>query len=224
MNYEKIYYNLVSTRKARKRIKHTYYERHHVLPKCLGGKDSKENIVYLTPREHFLAHWLLIKIYPLEYKLHYALALMSGELSPKSNRQLSSKYYIRCAKAKSDAMKIRHSTNKQSNHMKTPEMRKLFSERMKGNNNPMKKYPDKHYCAYPVTVVFSDGTTQDFSYSKKAYTDLNIPRATWQYASKRNKGIPSRGIKQIIKHHKSNEQKEHLSKLAANLPNVACSA
>lgn len=37
------------------------YERHHVFPKSLGGSNAKSNIAFLTYREHFLAHWLLIK-------------------------------------------------------------------------------------------------------------------------------------------------------------------
>lgn len=36
-------------------------ERHHIVPKCLGGGNEKSNIVKLTYREHFLAHWLLTK-------------------------------------------------------------------------------------------------------------------------------------------------------------------
>jgi len=36
-----------------------YCERHHVIPKALGG--SGGTVVRLTYREHFLAHWLLTK-------------------------------------------------------------------------------------------------------------------------------------------------------------------
>ena len=38
-----------------------YYEKHHVIPKCMDGKDTEWNIVNLTFREHFLVHWLLTK-------------------------------------------------------------------------------------------------------------------------------------------------------------------
>lgn len=40
-----------------------YMERHHVLPRSEGGTDAPENLVYLTAREHFLAHWLLYRMY-----------------------------------------------------------------------------------------------------------------------------------------------------------------
>lgn len=35
------------------------YHRHHIIPKHMGGDDSKENLVYLTPEEHAEAHWEL---------------------------------------------------------------------------------------------------------------------------------------------------------------------
>jgi hypothetical protein len=43
----------------------------------LGGSDSEENLVWLTPREHWLAHKLLLKIFPKEPKIQQALWMMS---------------------------------------------------------------------------------------------------------------------------------------------------
>jgi len=75
MNYEKIYNDLMSDRLDKKllRIKEkksgTYFEGHHIIPKCKGGTGSSNrpknnpNIVLLTAREHFLAHWLLWRMY-----------------------------------------------------------------------------------------------------------------------------------------------------------------
>ena len=36
-----------------------YHERHHILPKCMGGTDCKDNLIDLYAREHFEAHRLL---------------------------------------------------------------------------------------------------------------------------------------------------------------------
>lgn len=49
--------------RARMRDLDCYYETHHIIPRSLGGGDEFENLVDLTYREHFLAHWLLTKIY-----------------------------------------------------------------------------------------------------------------------------------------------------------------
>ena len=74
MNYQKVYNQLVE--RGRIRILSGYKERHHILPKCLGGKDSNSNLTYLTAREHFLCHWLLHRIYPKNSKLTYAFWMM----------------------------------------------------------------------------------------------------------------------------------------------------
>ena len=69
MNYQKIYSQLIERAKIRnyKKLKkedknYIYLETHHILPRSLGGKDTKENLVNLTAREHFLAHLLYEKI------------------------------------------------------------------------------------------------------------------------------------------------------------------
>ena len=37
-------------------------EWHHICPTSMGGRDHPENVVLLTPREHFICHLLLFKI------------------------------------------------------------------------------------------------------------------------------------------------------------------
>jgi hypothetical protein len=64
MNYKKIYKNLIRTRKPLQRSKKEgLFHRHHIVPKALGGSNKKENIILLTPKEHFVAHRLLAKCY-----------------------------------------------------------------------------------------------------------------------------------------------------------------
>jgi len=60
--FTKIYNNIIDSAKTRTKIATEYYETHHILPKCLGGLDSDENLVSLTAREHFICHYLLVKI------------------------------------------------------------------------------------------------------------------------------------------------------------------
>lgn len=58
--------------------KFDYTECHHVIPTCCGGKDTDEdNIrIYLTYREHFIAHKILSEENPENDKLFYAHYLM----------------------------------------------------------------------------------------------------------------------------------------------------
>ena len=75
MNYAAHYDRLIA--RARGRVFEGYRERHHVLPRCMGGGDEAGNIVNLTAEEHFVAHQLLIRMYPFESKLVHAAWYMA---------------------------------------------------------------------------------------------------------------------------------------------------
>jgi len=84
MDHQKIYNQIIE--RAQSRQLEGYKEKHHIMPKCIGGLDIKENLVELTAREHFLCHILLCKIYPENLKLKQALWLMSiGKQKNKLN-------------------------------------------------------------------------------------------------------------------------------------------
>jgi hypothetical protein len=63
MNSERLYAALINNAQMRGLGKGVYFEKHHILPRGMGGKDEVSNLVRLTAREHFLAHWLLFKIH-----------------------------------------------------------------------------------------------------------------------------------------------------------------
>ena len=85
MDYQRIYEKLID--RARKRKLNEYHEKHHVIPRCMGGLDTSSNLVKLTPEEHYLAHQLLVKIHPRNDKLIYAAVMMA------SMRGISNKLY-----------------------------------------------------------------------------------------------------------------------------------
>lgn len=60
-----------------KNFKSSYFEFHHIIPRCLGGTNDKSNIIPLTAREHYLAHYLLSKINPNNEGLKFAFYIMS---------------------------------------------------------------------------------------------------------------------------------------------------
>jgi len=69
MNYQLIHDSIIDRAKTRVLPKETYTERHHIIPRCMGGTDDKSNLVDLTAKEHFIIHKLLVEIYPNEYGL-----------------------------------------------------------------------------------------------------------------------------------------------------------
>lgn len=83
MNYLKIYNALIYKAQNRKLSKNTYFEKHHIKPKCLSGNDNETNIVKLLASEHYVAHLLLCKIYPNNYKLLSAVVYMCTSNSYK---------------------------------------------------------------------------------------------------------------------------------------------
>ena len=101
MDYQKIYDSLILNARSfnRKRIRGSilYYESHHIVPKCMGGSDLKENKVLLTAREHFICHKLLVEIYPGNRKLITALLYLSCSKNKnfKHNFRISAREYER---------------------------------------------------------------------------------------------------------------------------------
>ena len=86
MNYTNIYNQIINNAKNRHNDKIQYYEKHHIIPKCLGGTDETNNLVQLTLREHFICHKLLVKIYPNNSSLIYALWIMCITTLDAKNR------------------------------------------------------------------------------------------------------------------------------------------
>lgn len=95
MDYLKHYYFLVNKAKAKNTS--GYLELHHIIPRCVFDEDlfdktgishvnDKENVVLLTAREHFVAHWLLHRAFPSNKKLGLAFWAMAGWISPDHHR------------------------------------------------------------------------------------------------------------------------------------------
>lgn len=110
-----------------------YLESHHIVPKCLGGRDDSENLVLLTAREHFVCHHLLTKF--TEGRNHHKMVLAFVMMAVGSNRhdRITSR---RAAILRADSAAARSSLLK--GKKRTPEQRKRISEAMKGRPSPKK--------------------------------------------------------------------------------------
>jgi|SRR5690625_3052550 len=92
MNYEKIYSRLIKNRLENPAT--GVVERHHIIPRCLGGDDKQDNLVYLTPREHFICHYLLAKIHGGSLWSAYYFMSQPNSNSGKGVRVTSTQYEI----------------------------------------------------------------------------------------------------------------------------------
>jgi hypothetical protein len=65
-----------------------YYEKHHIVPRCLGGSNEKQNLVLLTAKEHFLAHRILYKIYPNDRNIAFSFWGMCNQMGKNQSRYI----------------------------------------------------------------------------------------------------------------------------------------
>ena len=93
MDYKQIYNQIISNAQNRAKPE-VYTERHHILPVALGGTNDASNIVILTAREHFLAHYLLWRFSSGNAKYKMASAFNAMNMNPKdSKRYVNSRLY-----------------------------------------------------------------------------------------------------------------------------------
>lgn len=84
--YTKWYNNICS-----KDYEGEVFEIHHKIPRCMGGSDEPENLVKLSPKAHFICHWLLTKMTDgkTRHKMFWAFNFML--LKPKNLKE--TRYY-----------------------------------------------------------------------------------------------------------------------------------
>lgn len=105
MNYKKIYDQLVEKCRVRgldKSALKGYYEKHHIIPKCMGGGEENENFVLFTGREHFIAHMLLWKTHPENVSLMRAAFMMANRKISKINSRSYEALKVKVSSASSE--------------------------------------------------------------------------------------------------------------------------
>lgn len=148
--YTKWYFSIIETAKLQNRpIKNqrtklrynnqnvSYFEDHHIIPKCFGGQDIFSNIMPLTAREHYICHLLLTKMTTgkLKYQMITAFTWMAGKTS-KSAKGYNSKLYDYHRQGLLEEYRTRM---KENNPTKSLEVRQKISKANKG------KMPHNHF-------------------------------------------------------------------------------
>lgn len=157
MNYQRIYDEIIKSSKNREVL--GYYERHHIIPKSMGGSNEKTNIAKLTAREHYICHWLLYKIHRNQSMAAAWHSFIAG------NRHQSSRYtshtYVYAKRIFSNSMKERWKDP-------TSNMRAGIEKSKAGlikyyKDNPMtndhrKKIADGNHSNVQWTITFGEQT------------------------------------------------------------------
>lgn len=123
--YTRWYFRLVESIKTKNRD--CFTETHHIIPKCFGGTNNPNNLVKLTPREHYICHRLLLEMVDTpkqKKKMAYALVGMGRtNAKDKTQKRISSKQYE----------KIRNCVRKYFTGKKNP----FYGKGHFGKDNPM---------------------------------------------------------------------------------------
>ena len=127
MNYQLHYDRLIA--RARGRVVVGYRERHHVVPRCLGGGNEPKNIVELTGEEHYVAHQLLVRLHPGHAGIAYAAMKMAWQTTGNKPYGWLRRRYARS----------RIGVNYQTGMKRSDAVRAAMSESRKGRTFPNRK-------------------------------------------------------------------------------------
>lgn len=139
------YYNKhIKKCKSKKYKKGTYLEKHHILPRSLGGNNDKTNIISLSIEDHILAHYFLWKdsyksesftekekksiVYALKMMLDVHNLTVYYSLDKKLKKLIKEKSKIKEDYFKLNKGKLHHLYGTKM----SPERKKAVSERFKG--------------------------------------------------------------------------------------------
>jgi hypothetical protein len=108
MNSASIYSLLIARARSESRRKGlVYYERHHIVPRSVGGGNESGNLVLLTAKEHFVAHHLLLKMHPSSLPIQRAFWMMCNSPEGRATGKVTPSLYERTRIG--IASKFRHS-------------------------------------------------------------------------------------------------------------------
>jgi hypothetical protein len=140
MNYERIHDNIIANAKISNRSKKTgIYERHHIIMTSVGGSDTDENTVLLTPKEHFIIHYLLWKMYPDDRRYRDPIFMFKHKGAANSRLYEAARIsHILMMKENNPSLSLSEESKeskskKLKSHIKSEEHRRKISESNKGN-------------------------------------------------------------------------------------------
>lgn len=123
MNYQK-HYQLLIAKHGSSSKPEGYAEKHHILPRCQGGTNQEDNLVWFSAEAHYVAHQLLVKMNPNHFGLAHAAIMMTID---KHGKRTNNKKYSWLKKKSS---KLRSIISKGKSP--SAEARRKLSEKLKG--------------------------------------------------------------------------------------------
>ena len=180
--YFKWYSGIVNKNRTTKFLPNSGKERHHVLPKSIGGLDDKNNLVVLSSREHFICHLLLVKmLIDIKSKKRMLFALNMMRSTPQRNRYFNARLYERHKTEFQQAQRER-----MTEYMSVPENRKKgpVSDETRKKLSEISKSQDRTNWNYEKVKLKGENRTEKQQMASKKH-------------SEKLKGIPGKKAKEI---------------------------
>lgn len=196
MNYQRIHDQIIDRAKTenREKGKCVYYERHHIIPRCCGGTNDKDNLVLLTAREHFIVHKLLHFIDPENNLLFFAYRRMTIKskfnkrkflISSHEYAEIRNKFSTFISKVNQQPLSEKHKkniSNALTGKCKTKEHVENMRTALTGKKHSLKHIENNRNAQ--TGKRRSEITKKKISESKKGANNPNFNKSTW------NSGIP----------------------------------
>lgn len=179
-----------------------YFEKHHIIPKSLGGNNNQDNLVKLTAREHFICHLLLTKFTTGKAKSQMYFALNMLRVSNNyQDRYISSRIYETLKKNLSFELSKMHKGKVISDKTK-----KLISDSRKGRPSAFKGKTHTIKTKKHISI-----TNQGHTRNSKDIVKKIINSRAWYSHSEETKAKISNSNKGKHNNPKSEETKAKIS-------------
>lgn len=199
--YTRWYFNIIAAAKLREIAE--YNEKHHIIPKSLGGSNHTDNLVKLTAREHFICHRLLVKMVNHTKHRYQMWNAFSCMLYRKNKNQ------------------ERHKINSKIFENIKKEGAKIKSVRMSGKNNPMFGVKGKDHPSYGKK--WTEEHRKNASVAHQGQVRSAESRAKQSAKIKGRKQSPEHIAKRIkFGKMQSEESKEKIRQSILNMPLHVC--
>lgn len=202
MDHRRVYDALIANALSRGNVD-GYKETHHITPRAHGGANTPENLVQLTAREHFIAHWLLWRIHRDRATALAFRLLCDASGKPRGRSYAEAKLLYAAAMigganvAKRQEVRKKISASLRANHPYTGTKRPGHAELLRnrghwvGERNPWfntgeRQRGYKNHMARSITGVHPTLGTTVWATSQEAAIDIGVSAQAVCQALKRN--------------------------------------
>lgn len=150
MDYQRIYNELIEARRSTP-VPEGYTEQHHIIPRAFQGTNDADNLIALTPEDHFMCHRLLAKIHggPMNIAI-WRMSQVNGDsargvyISPRVYAE-ARKNFVRAISGSNSPMYGKPKSEETKQKLREANLGKIMSDdtrakmsaAQRGSNHPM---------------------------------------------------------------------------------------